>query len=202
MLIALAILIYCNIGLYFVKVPTAAMANTILAGDRLVINRFFRQVNRGDLVMFIYPADPKVRYVKRVVGLPGETIQLLQGRVYIDGGELPEQRVAVMGQERTDVLEERSTEGEGSYRVFVQPEIDAEFQQSAYKFAVTEPFVIPSHQYFLLGDNRDNSLDSRVFGAVDGSLILGKVIMIYWSESTREESGQGIRWKRIFGRPR
>jgi signal peptidase I len=204
-LVALAIIVYCNVALDFVKVPTTAMANTILAGDRLVINRFFRGVNRGDLVMFKYPGDQKVHYVKRVVGLPGETIHIVGHIVYIDGKELPEQRVQVWDNANDDPLKEGPSEGEGSYRVFVQPDIEAAdvlMRQSIYGFAVTDPFVIPDRQYFLMGDQRDNSQDSRVFGAVDGSLIVGKVVMVYWSESTSEGSDQGIRWKRIFSRPR
>jgi signal peptidase I len=208
------VFVYARMGLGFVVVSTGAMANTILPGDSLVVNNFFRRIDRGDIVIFKYPADQSVRYVKRVVGLPGETIHITSKRVYINGTELPERRVQVWETIEAGPLQEGPAEGEGSYSVFWRPDTDASeleitetpelfrSDNPIYEFAVTEPFVIPDHKYFVMGDNRDNSQDSRVYGPVDGSLIVGKVVLIYWSETTSQESARDIRWSRIFTKPR
>src|SRR5262245_25467923 len=79
----------------FVRVPTAAMANTIIPGDRVLCRTHLGEIKRGDIVLFKYATDPKVMYLKRVIGLPGETIQIKGRRVFINGGELPEERALV-----------------------------------------------------------------------------------------------------------
>src|SRR5262245_50068724 len=78
----------------YARVPTGTMANTIISGDHILGMRKFKNVNRGDLIVFKYPKDLSVQYVKRVIGLPGETIQIKGNRVYINGEELKEQRIA------------------------------------------------------------------------------------------------------------
>ena len=97
----------------FVHVPTGAMANTILPGDSLVVDRLFGEIKRGDIIMFKYPMDPSVRYVSRVIGLPGETIEIRGTAVLINGEELSERRTMVDGESEAP-LRELSTEGEGS----------------------------------------------------------------------------------------
>src|SRR5712664_1040525 len=108
---------------YFVKmirVPTGAMANTILPGDMLAAKRTLGTVKRGDIVIFKYPRDVSVQYVSRVIGLPRETIQIRDRLVYINGDEIPERRVTVKPDDylESDSLEELSSEGSGAYRVF------------------------------------------------------------------------------------
>src|SRR5436853_7262079 len=78
-----------------VRVPTGAMANTIVPGDCLVVKRLFGEVKRGDIIIFRYPSQPTIQYVSRVVGLPGETIQVRDTLVYINDREIPENRVFV-----------------------------------------------------------------------------------------------------------
>ena len=104
---------------YFVKmirVPTGAMANTILPGDMLAAQRTLGKVKRGDIVIFKYPKDVSVQYVSRVVGLPRETIQIRDRLVYINGDEIPERRVTVKPDDylESDSLEELSSEGSGA----------------------------------------------------------------------------------------
>src|SRR5437763_15681343 len=86
--------IYYALFIRMVKVPTGAMKNTILPGDRLAVHLLMGEIRRGNIVMFNYPEDPSVRFVMRVIGLPGETIQVRKQRVYINGTELAEEHVS------------------------------------------------------------------------------------------------------------
>lgn len=184
-----------------VRVPTGAMANTIVPGDCLVVRRLFGEVKRGDIIIFRYPSQPTIQYVSRVVGLPGETIQVRDNSVFINDKSIPEQRVFVRYPYDFDfgVLDEISTEGSGPYRVFYfkrgenrLPNVDSDM-----KFAVTEPFHIPDNQYFVMGDNRDNSLDSRYQGTVPRDLIWGKPKTIYWSSHEDQSHQESVKWERI-----
>jgi len=168
----------------FSRVPTAAMMNTILPGDQLVVYRLFGDPERGAVVVFKYPKD-EARYVARVIGLPGETIQLKGKLVYINGRALDEQRVLVVEDNAHGPLKELSTEGSGPYRVYYlkQPFAEAETAlETSGDIGVETPFQIPNDSYFMLGDNRNNSYDSRYRGAVPGNLIWGQCSMIYVSE--------------------
>ena len=115
--------VYRILFVKMVRVPTGAMANRIIPGDHLVVRKLFGNVNRGDIVIFQFPNDPSVHYVKRVVGLPGERIQVRGYFVYVNGVPIPEQRVLVTRDDHfiKGFLEELSTEGVGPYRVFYLP---------------------------------------------------------------------------------
>ena len=184
-----------------VRVPTGAMANTIVPGDCLVVKRLFGEVKRGDIIIFRYPSQPTIQYVSRVVGLPGETIQVRDNSVFINDKAIPEQRVFVRYPYDFDfgVLDEISTEGSGPYRVFYfkRRENRLPSVNSDMKLAVTEPFHIPANQYFVMGDNRDNSLDSRYQGAVPRDLIWGKPTTIYWSSHKDQSHQEKIKWARL-----
>ena len=208
--IAGAVLVFVCLGgliifrSYFVravKVPTGAMANTIVPGDHLFTKRLWGELKRGDIIIFAYPEQPSIRYVSRVVGLPGESIHVQDTSVYVNGQPIPEQRVFVKYPYDYEfgVLDEISTEGSGPYRVFyfkrgeeVMPTVGVEM-----KFGVAEPFQIPPGQYFVMGDNRDNSLDSRFKGTVPRELIWGKPTMIYWSSHADQSHQEQVKWERI-----
>jgi signal peptidase I len=210
LIIGIAVLAVSGIALvsyriFFVKmvrVPTGAMANTIVPGDCLVVKRLFGEVKRGDIIIFRYPSQPSIQYVSRVVGLPGESVQMRDTSVYINGKPIPEQRVFVKYPYDFDfgVLDEVSSEGSGPYRVFYftrDGKLVATVDQSRMKFAVAEPFQIPSNQYFVMGDNRDNSLDSRYQGAVPRDLIWGKPTTIYWSSHQDHSHREAVKWERL-----
>lgn len=133
------------------KIPTGSMEETVLTGSRVVINRMayiFEEPRRGDIVSFYYPDDGVTLYLKRVMGLPGETIQGIDGYVYINGTKLTE-----------DYTDERITEDFG-------------------------PFTVPEGCYFMMGDNRNNSWDSRywIHTFVEKDEIMGKVRLEYYPE--------------------
>jgi len=132
-----------------VKVEGTSMAPLLTDQERIFINKFvyrFEPIERGDVVVFWYPLDRSKSFIKRVVGLPGETVEIRQGRVYVDGQRLEEPYVPV---QYTD--------------------------SSAYG-----PVRVPAGEYFLMGDHRASSNDSRVFGPVPSRYIYGKAVFAYW----------------------
>jgi len=192
-----ALTFYRVFFLHFVRIPTASMANTVLPGDYLVVKkRAFGDINRGDLIVFRYRGDPSTYYLSRVIGLPSETLEA-RGRVlYVDDKQLMEQRVIVKPDDlfESNPLEELLTEGTGTYRVFYQSNDDSIPQDDPAR----GPFRIPENHYFVMGDNRDNSEDSRYRGAVPREFIFGKAFMIYWSSKTDRAGVEQVRWDRVF----
>ena len=144
--------------------------------------------------------DPSTYYLGRVVGLPNETLELRRRILYIDDKALMEQRVTIKPDDLlvADHLEEVSTEGAGSYRVFYQYDDDSRPKDDP----TNGPFRIPGNSYFVMGDNRDNSEDSRYRGTVPRELIFGKPFMIYWSAKPDRTGDEQVRWDRVLTRIR
>jgi signal peptidase I len=227
-----------------VKVPTGSMKNTIWVQDHLLVNKFIfgsherldlplapsRQIRRGDVIVFKYPQTPDVNYVKRVIGLPGETIEYdpKTNKVYINGQELPERRVYVESQAPEDPapLEPSSEEPAAAgaeWSVYYYDDEDesvyAAMGEEGGKYGVRQPFKVPvkgdpisdeiredpvllrvydgdndglfdSNQYFCMGDNRNNSTDSRYWGTVPRANIVGRAMIVYWSlDRTKDAEG-------------
>jgi signal peptidase I len=164
------------------KIPTGSMENNLLIGDHLLVNKFIfgptplaigrallpvRPIHRGDVVVFKYPDEPDRDFIKRVIGLPGETIELRNKKVYVNGTPLEEDRyVHFLTPPSTDLQEVTSYDVRERFG----------------------PVTVPADQYFVMGDNRDNSQDSRYWGFLPRSYVKGKALLIYWSyESGRED---------------
>jgi signal peptidase I len=188
-------------------IPSGSMENTLLVGDHLVVDRItlapparwmpfthYREPKRGDVVVFIKPVpdpDPqtgKLDYlflVKRLIAVPGDHIHLHEGTVYING---------VAQSQPQDGLETGSNLGEGIY-LDEFPSIAAALDPGATEqWSVEEPqhlvngdLVVPEGKYFMMGDNRHNSLDSRYWGFVPRENIVGRPLFNYWSFKTAEE---------------
>ncbi len=165
------------------KIPTGSMEENLLIGDHLLVNKFvlgpvggglerhllpIADVRRGDIVVFKYPEEPDRDFIKRVIGLPDETLEVRQKRVYINGRALEE-----------------------PYAHFLEPPSQPSALHEVTSFDVREqygPVRIPRDHYFVMGDNRDNSQDSRYWGFLPRSYIKGKALMVYWSyEADRED---------------
>jgi signal peptidase I len=192
--VATYFLIYYRI----VHVPTGAMANTIIPGDRVLCRMHVGEIKRGDIVIFKLPTDPKVMYVKRVIGLPGETIQVKGRRVFINDKELPEERalIRLTGEPELPIVKVEPKPQDAWYRVFYDNEgyfgDDENEINRGIKYGVAEPYRVPQGHYFLLGDSRDNSEDSRYWGTVPRELVVGEALMIYTSSA---KGGEGRLFK-------
>jgi signal peptidase I len=206
--VLLSVALLVGYRLFFLKmviVPTGAMANTIIPGDRLVVKRTWGGIARGDLVVFRYPKQPEAQYIARVIGLPGESIQVRDDLVFIDGNEIQERRVFVkqVRDFEDGMLEERSSEGSGPYSVFyfLRDQSTRALlggEPNEVTFGTRWPFKIPDQEYFVMGDNRDNSYDSRFQGTVPRQLIWGKPTVIYWSSHSNAAHKENVRWERMW----
>ena len=181
-----------------VRVPTGGMANTIIPGDSVLCRMHVGEIKRGDIVIFKLPTDPKVTYVKRVIGLPEETIQVKGHRVYVNGKEAPEERalIRLTGEPELPVARVEPKPQDAWYRVFYDVERfsdqgDFEINTRAV-YGVAEPYRIRPGNYFVLGDSRDNSEDSRYWGTVPRESIVGKALMILGSSA---KGGEGRSFK-------
>ena len=160
--IFLIIVVFILFGVFFVQpvvVEGTSMLPQLHDGERLLVDKLvyykiqsvsWGHIERGDIVVFWFPNDPDKSYVKRVIGLPGENVELRNGKVFINGNELKE-----------DYL-------------------DSEYNQT---LPSTPPKKVEDHHYFVMGDNRDNSSDSRYWGLVPEKYIYGKAFFRYWRPS-------------------
>ena len=176
-------------------VPTGAMMNTILPGDRLLGRQFAGELKRGQVVVVQYPGDSTYR-LGRVIGLPKETIEIRDRFVHVNGQPLDEERVIVEAEGLDwNELKEISTEGKGPYRVYYIAGEEGTRPLTDY----SGPLQLPPNAFYVMGDNRDNSEDSRYLGPVPRELIWGEVFMIYFSSTI---DGDELRWNRTFKRVR
>lgn len=199
-LVVVATIAYYLLFYRVVRVPTAAMANTIIPGDYLVVKwHVFGEIEigRGDLIVFGYPKNPSEKRIARVIGLPGEKIEIRGTSVFINGKQLPEQRVTAVETSMREALKELRTEGSGPYRVYYTQLDEGLRGQEQGILGADGPFAIPANEYYVMGDNRDNSEDSRFWGTLPRALIFGKPTIVYWSESM-EPGDEASRQQRAF----
>ncbi len=167
------------------KIPTGSMEETLLIGDHLLVNKFVYgpaptalerallpvgTIKRGEVLVFKYPEEPERDFIKRVIGLPGETVELREKKVYVNGKALEEPYVHFL----------------------TAPGGPSEFHEVT-SFDVRErygPVTVPADHFFVMGDNRDNSQDSRYWGFLPRENIKGKSLVIYWSYQADREDYQ------------
>ena len=164
-------------------IPSGSMEDTLLIGDHLFVNRFiygptatalerkllpFRSVQRGDIVVFRSPEDPKLDLVKRCMAVGGDTVQLIDKQLYLNGQPVHDSGYAVHKNPLSGLSEPRTV----NYG----------------------PVVVPASDYFCMGDNRDNSYDSRFWGPLPAHLVKGRALFIYWSYGGRTSTGQWEGW--------
>ena len=180
------------------KIPTGSMEQNLLIGDHLLVNKFvfaptltdaertllpIDPIRRGDIIVFKYPEQPDRDFIKRVIGLPGETVEVRNKKVYIDGRLIDE-----------------------PYVHFLFPPEDPEpGVPELPDFNVTRnygPVRVPDREYFMMGDNRDNSQDSRYWGFLPAEYVKGKALFVYFSLGDAQPGLAGlfssVRWSRIL----
>ncbi len=184
--IIIAVILALFIRAYVVqafKIPSASMENTMLIGDRLLVNKFIygikipftdkrmfkiRDPRRGDVIVFEYPVDPSKDFIKRVIGMPGDVVQVVNKTVYING------QLYI-----------------NSHEIHKESTIISEAQNPRDN---TQLIKVPANSYFVMGDNRDRSYDSRFWGFVTKDKIEGLAFIKYWSWDSENHK---IRWNRI-----
>ena len=173
------------------KIPTGSMEPNLLVGDHLIVNKMVfapgvtaleravlprRDIQRGDVAVFKYPEDPARDFIKRVIGLPGDQLELRRKKLYINGKVLDE-----------------------PYAHFIaplSPESDKRTDDLREEYG---PVTVPEGQYFMMGDNRDNSQDSRYWGFLPATYVKGKALFIYFSIGS---SVGDVQWSRLLNRVR
>jgi signal peptidase I len=170
------------------QIPSESMMNTLLVGDYLLVNKLcyggtgpgdrvmpYQKIARGDVVVFHYPVDPQQHFVKRVIGLPGDKLRLVNKQVWINGKALEEPYVRY--------LEPPNNMFRDNFPRLDIPAIGLEgkWWLEMRKLVDDGQLIIPEGHYFVMGDNRDNSQDSRFWGFVPRENIIGRPLVIYWS---------------------
>ena len=168
-------------------IPTVSMEDTLLRGDHLMVDKLayapggilskyllpYREVRRGDIIVFRFPGDIRENYVKRVIGIPGDRLRIVQKQLYLNGHPVHEPYVS----HKSPVFD--------WYRDYFPGEPNVTLSDAALQMlagcVVKGELLVPDGHYFVMGDNRDNSLDSRYWGFVPRGNIIGKPLLIFWS---------------------
>ncbi|HEX4404284.1 MAG TPA: signal peptidase I [Polyangia bacterium] len=202
------------------QIPSGSMIPTLEVGDHIFVSKFaygltipftntkifqMAEPKRGDIIVFKFPGDQSIDYIKRVVGLPGDVIEMRQEELYINGHAVQRERVPrpyhySEASRGSGPPEDHESElwienfGGRKHETIQEP------VRSARDF---ERKVVPPGNVFVMGDNRDNSSDSRVWGTVDLSLIKGRALIVWWSRAPADGMSpvdwvKSIRWNRFF----
>lgn len=187
------------------RIPSGSLEPTLLIGDFILVNKYDYGVRlpvlhkmlaknndpqRGDIIVFRYPPNPAVDYIKRVIGIPGDKISYINKELYINGNKIPQTMlssvsVADDGDEMVNKEEKEENLLGVKHHIYIDP---------ARKGMDYKDYVVPKNMYFVMGDNRDNSADSRYWGFVDNKYIVGKAVLVWMSW---DSTNTGIRWKRL-----
>jgi signal peptidase I len=175
------------------QIPSPSMENTLLVGDYLLVNKLcyggsslgnffmpYHRVRRGDIVVFHYPVNPSQHFVKRVVGVPGDRVRLINKRVYVNGVAMKEP-YARFTRPLNDSFRDDFP------RLDVSAGETPEWWVQLRKLVEDGELIVPQGNYFVMGDNRDDSYDSRYWGFVPQENIIGRPLLIYWSVREPDE---------------
>jgi signal peptidase I len=209
----IAVFLFLFIRAFFVeafKIPSGSMEGTLLVGDFLLVNKLvygaevpftgrhlpaLRSPQRGDVIVFEWPTDPTKNFVKRLVGLPGDTVAMIDGVLVLNGIPQRERYVTHTEPDYDPTTEEFRWQRDYLVRTL---EGSTGSHPSRNNWG---PLVVPRKSYFVLGDNRDNSLDSRYWGFVPDSLIKGRPFIVYYSYTPDTAHSFAwltrVRWQRL-----
>jgi signal peptidase I len=191
--LAIAIILALFIRAFVVqafKIPSGSMQNTLLIGDYILVNKFIygvkipfteitvipvKEPKKGDIIVFKFPGDPSKDFIKRVVAVGGDTVEIREKKVFVNGKEEVNAHAV-----HTDS------------RIFDDPQL---YPPEMLKRDNMAPLTVPEDKLFVMGDNRDESNDSRFWGLVNVSAVRGKAFIIYWSWNGHKKIG--LRWERL-----
>ena len=178
------------------QIPSESMENTLLIGDYLLVDKLrygdqdsfrhqimpYRRVQRGDIIVFKYPVDPRQHFVKRVIAVPGDRLRLVNRRVYINGHALAEPYARHIGTFRIPYRDD--------FPQLDAPDtgVQADWWLELMKLVEDGQLIVPAESYFVMGDNREDSLDSRYWGFVPRANIVGRPLVIYWSVRNTDDN--------------
>jgi len=172
------------------QIPTPSMENTLLVGDFLLVDKVvygasnhnpllpYHELERNAIVVFFWPVDPRQRFVKRVIGLPGDRVRLQSGRVFVNGTQIPEPFAYYqqLGIEHFHTYRDNFPNGGP-----MDTQVTAAWAADLKKLVRHGELLVPEGHYFVMGDNRNDSLDSRYWGLVPRESVIGRPLLIYWS---------------------
>lgn len=187
------------------RIPSGSLEPTLLMGDFILVNKYDYGVRlpivhkkimgdntpkRGDIMVFRWPPNPSVDYIKRVIGLPGDRISYINKELYINGQKIPQtnpQKSIALGEtgEEWEALEKQEDLLGIKHKIYIDP---------SRKGQDYHDIVVPEGMYFVMGDNRDDSADSRYWGFVPDKNIVGKAVLVWMSWDSAQS---GVRWNRI-----
>lgn len=170
------------------QIPSESMENTLLVGDYLLVNKLcyggpgfgdrlmpYQRIARQDIIVFHYPVDPKQHFVKRVIGLPGDRLKMVNKKVFIDGKLVDEPYVRFIEPPNNLFRDDFPRVDIPAYG------LDGKWWLQMRKLVEDGELIVPEGHYFVMGDNRDDSQDSRYWGFVPQENIIGRPLVIYWS---------------------
>jgi signal peptidase I len=199
------------------KIPTGSMEYNLLIGDHLLVNKLVyspsfgpiedtilgkKPIRRGDVVVFKFPEDPTRDFIKRVIALPGETVEIRNKQVLINGKPLPEDEQVCTKEQEASCTDADAAQG-GPYKVYYReaPVRPGDPEYGLRGDSIRDnwgPREVPDGQLLVLGDNRDNSRDSRFWGFLPRDQVKGRALLVYWSyAATGEEYRREGAWERV-----
>ncbi len=187
------------------EIPSGSMEKTLLIGDHVFVDRLtpapksaylgplvpYRPIHRGEIAVFISPAEPDLHLVKRIVGVPGDKIHLVNGELYVNGVKQVEPYVYHYHEPRSyDPYRDEFPSVSPYPGMDVTPEWPIIMSENKHD----DDLVVPAHSYFAMGDSRENSKDSRYWGFVPEENVIGRPLFVYWSFITPEEQYTRTAW--------
>ncbi len=172
------------------QIPSESMEKTLLTGDYLLVDKVrygppgvwkwmlpYRPIHRQDIIVFRYPVDPRQHFVKRVIGIPGDRVRLVNKRVYVNGVRQDDSFATFRWWQR-DPFRDDFPNGDPDY---MGANMAAGWHLEMKKLVDDGELIVPQNSYFVMGDNRDDSDDSRFWGFVPAENVVGRPLLIYWS---------------------
>ena len=174
------------------KIPSQSMEPTLLVGDHLLVNKFifggrahwydhilpYREIRRGDIIVFKFPFQDHPHYVKRVIGIPGDRVKIVDQQVYVNGKRISEPYIVRDPAAPYDPFGDNFPPRSPQY---LQANMQPEWADEIFQYIHDGEIAVPPDKYFAMGDNRDHSWDSRFWGFVDRDAVMGRPVVIYWS---------------------